>query len=65
MEKPFKILENGNFQTAVKIVWQVMLTQNFAFRLSFDAESEFVIHFVSGSAVTTSIVLMSITDFEN
>ena len=25
-----KILENGNFQTAVKIIWQVVLTQNFA-----------------------------------
>ena len=57
-----KILENSNFQTAVKIVWQVLLTQNFA---SFDAESEFGIHFVSDSTVTTSLVLMSRTDFEN
>ena len=30
-----KISENGNFQTAVKIVWQVVLTQNFAFRQKF------------------------------
>ena len=29
------ILENGNFQTAVKIAWQVALTQNFAFRHKF------------------------------
>ena len=33
--------------------------------ISFDAESEFGIHFVSGSMVTTSLVLMSRTDFEN
>ena len=30
-----KISENGNFQTAVKIVWQAILTQNFAFRHKF------------------------------
>ena len=30
-----KILENSNFQTAVQIVWQVVLTQNFAFRHKF------------------------------
>ena len=30
-----KISENGNFQTAAKIVWQVVLTQNFAFRQKF------------------------------
>ena len=30
-----KISENGNFETAVKIVWQVVLTQNFAFRHKF------------------------------
>ena len=30
-----KISENCNFQTAVKIVWQVILTQNFAFRHKF------------------------------
>ena len=30
-----KISENGNFQTAVKIDWQVVLTQNFAFRHKF------------------------------
>ena len=30
-----KILENGNFQTAVKIVWQVVLTQYFVFRNKF------------------------------
>ena len=61
-----KISENGSLQTAVKVVRQVVLTQNFASRLiSFDAESEFGIHFVSGSTVTTSLVLMSRTDFEN
>ena len=32
---------------------------------SFNAESEFGIHFVSGLTVTTSLVLMSRTDFEN
>ena len=26
-----KISENGNFQTAVKIVWQVVLTEKFVF----------------------------------
>ena len=30
-----KISENGNFQTDVKIVWQVVLTKNFAFRHKF------------------------------
>ena len=35
MEKPYKISENVNFQTAVKIVSQVVLTQNFAFRHKF------------------------------
>ena len=30
-----KISENGNFQRAVKIVWQVVLTKNFAFRHKF------------------------------
>ena len=30
-----KISENRNFQTAVKIVWQVVLTQNFAFMHKF------------------------------
>ena len=33
--------------------------------MSFNAESEFGINFVSGSTVTTSLVLMSRTDFEN
>ena len=33
--------------------------------ISFNAESEFGIHFVSGSTVTTSFVLTSKTDFEN
>ena len=60
-----KISENGNFQTAVKIVWQVILTQNFALGIGFDAESESGIHFVSGSTVTTSLILMPRTDFEN
>ena len=30
-----KILENSNFQTAVKIVWQVVFTENFEFRHKF------------------------------
>ena len=30
-----KISENGNFQTDIKIVWQVVLAQNFAFRHKF------------------------------
>ena len=57
-----KISENGNFQTAVK--------KSLAYRpkilhlgISFDAESEFGIHFVSGSTVATSFVLMLRTDF--
>ena len=65
MEKPYKISENGNFQTAVKIVWQVVLTQNFAFRHKVRCRISIWHHFVSGSAVTTSLVLMSRTDFEN
>ena len=56
-----KISENDNFQTAMKIVRQ----QNLQEGISFHAESEFGIHFVSGSKVTTSLVLMSRTDFEN
>ena len=44
-----KISENVNFQAAVKVVWQAVLTQNFAFGISFDTESEFGIHFVSDS----------------
>ena len=65
MEKPYKNFGKGNFQTAVKIVWQVVLTQILHLGINFDAESEFGIHFVSGSAVTTCLVLMSRTDFEN
>ena len=34
-EAIIKISEKGNFQTAVKIVWQVVLIQNFAFRHKF------------------------------
>ena len=60
-----KIRENSNFQTAVKIVWQVALPKILHLGISCDAESEFGIHFVSGSTVTTSFVLMSRTDFEN
>ena len=30
-----KISENGNFQTVVNMVWQVVLSQNFAFRHKF------------------------------
>ena len=60
-----KISENGNFQTAVKIVCQVVLTQNLHLGISLDAESEFGINFVSGSTFTTGLVLMSRTDFEN
>ena len=52
-----KMSVNGNFQTAVKIIWQVVLTWNFAF--------EFGIHFVSGSTVATGLILMLRTDFEN
>ena len=60
-----KISENGNFQTAANIVWQVVSAQNLHLGTSYNAQSEFGIHFVSGSMVTTSLVLMSRTDFEN
>ena len=60
-----KISENSNFQTAVQIVWQVVLPKILHLGIRFGAEPESGIHFVSGSTVTTSLVLMSRTDFEN
>ena len=60
-----KISESGNFQTAVKTVCRSYWPKSLHLAISFDAEIEFGIHFVSDSTVTTSLVLMSRTDFEN
>ena len=66
MKKPYKNLRKNQFSNSCKNSLAAHIDPKFCILgISFDAESEFGIHFVSGSTVTTSLVLMSRTDFEN
>ena len=71
MEKPYKNFRKQQFSDSCKTdslagcIDPNIQPKILHLGISFDAESEFGIHFVSGSMVTTSLVLMSRTDFEN
>ena len=65
MEKPYKNLRKRQFSNSSKNSLAGRIDKILHLGTNFNAESEFGIHFVSGLTVTTSLVLMSRTDFEN